>query len=76
MVFTALEVKATLEPNHKMLPESNATNANFTRANNTVIQQWVQPCCDRDSGFPNCRVICMGKVTCIVQKNTRCSEDC
>ena len=35
MVFTGLEVKATLEPNPKMFPESNATNANFTRANNT-----------------------------------------
>ena len=37
MVFTALEVKATLEPNPKMFPESNATNANFTRANNTQL---------------------------------------
>ena len=32
MVFTVPEVKATLEPNPKMFPESNA---NFTRANNT-----------------------------------------
>ena len=39
MVFTALEVKATLEPNPKVFLESNATNANFTRVNNTVIQQ-------------------------------------
>ena len=31
IVFTALKVKATLEP------ESNATNANFTRANNTQL---------------------------------------
>ena len=37
MVFTALEVKATLEPNPKMFPESNATNANFTRAKNTQL---------------------------------------
>ena len=37
MVFTALEVKATLEPNPKMFPESNATNANFTRANSTQL---------------------------------------
>ena len=37
MVFTALKVKATLEPNPKMFPESNATNANFTRANNTQL---------------------------------------
>ena len=37
MVFTALEVKATLESNLKMLQESNATNANFTRANNTQL---------------------------------------
>ena len=37
MVFTALEVKATLEPNPKMFPESNATNANFTRVNNTQL---------------------------------------
>ena len=37
MVFTALQVKATLEPNPKMLPESNATNANFTRANNVQL---------------------------------------
>ena len=40
MVFTASEVKATLEPNPKMFPdypESNATNANFTRANNTQL---------------------------------------
>ena len=37
MLFTALEVKATLEPNPKMLPESNAANANFTRANNTQL---------------------------------------
>ena len=38
MVFTALvEVKAALEPNPKMFPESNATNANFTRANNTQL---------------------------------------
>ena len=37
MVFTALEVKATLEPNPKTFPESNATNANFTRANNTQL---------------------------------------
>ena len=37
MVFTALEVKATPEPNSKMFPESNATNANFTRANNTQL---------------------------------------
>ena len=37
VVFTALEVKATLEPNPKMLPESNATNANFTRVNNTQL---------------------------------------
>ena len=37
MVFTALIVKATLEPNPKMLPESNDTNANFTRANNTQL---------------------------------------
>ena len=34
MVFTALEVKATLEPNPKMFPESNA---NFTRVNNTQL---------------------------------------
>ena len=37
MVFTALKVKATLEQNPKMFPESNATNANFTRANNTQL---------------------------------------
>ena len=37
MVFTALEVKATLEPNPKAFPESNATNANFTRVNNTQL---------------------------------------
>ena len=37
MVFTALKVKATLEPNPKIFPESNATNANFTRANNTRL---------------------------------------
>ena len=37
MVFTALKVKATVEPNPKMFPESNATNANFTRANNTQL---------------------------------------
>ena len=37
MVFTALKVKATLEPNPKMFPESNATNANLTRANNTQL---------------------------------------
>ena len=37
MVFTALKVKATLEPNPKMFPESNATNANFTRANNSQL---------------------------------------
>ena len=37
MVFTALKVKETLEPNPKMFPESNATNANFTRANNTQL---------------------------------------
>ena len=37
MVFSALKVKATLEPNPKMFPESNATNANFTRANNTQL---------------------------------------
>ena len=37
MVFTALKVKATLEPNPKMFPESNATNANFTKANNTQL---------------------------------------
>ena len=37
MVFTALKVKETLEPNPKMFPESNATDANFTRANNTQI---------------------------------------
>ena len=37
MVFTALEVKASLEPNPKMFPESNATNANFTRANNKQL---------------------------------------
>ena len=37
MVFTALEVKTTLELNPKMFPESNATNANFTRANDTQL---------------------------------------
>ena len=37
MGFTALEVKATLEPNPKMFPEGNATNANFTRVNNTQL---------------------------------------
>ena len=37
MVFTVLKVKATLEPNPKIFPESNATNANFTRANNTQL---------------------------------------
>ena len=37
MVFTALKVKATLDPNPKMFPESNATNANFTRANCTQL---------------------------------------
>ena len=37
MVFTALKVKATLEPNPKMFSESNDTNANFTRANNTQL---------------------------------------
>ena len=37
MVFTALKVKATLEPKPKMFQESNATNANFTRANNTQL---------------------------------------
>ena len=37
MVFTALKVKATLEPNPKMFPESNATNASFTRVNNTQL---------------------------------------
>ena len=37
MVFTALKVKATLETNPKMFPESNATNANFTRVNNTQL---------------------------------------
>ena len=37
MVFTALEVKATLEPNPKIFPESNATNANFTRVNKTQL---------------------------------------
>ena len=37
-VFTALQVKATLEPNPKMFPESiYATNTNFTRANNTQL---------------------------------------
>ena len=29
--------KATLEPNPKMFPESNATNADFTRVNNTQL---------------------------------------
>ena len=37
MVFTALKVKVTLEPNPQMFPESNATIANFTRANNTRL---------------------------------------
>ena len=37
MVFTALEVNVTLEPNPQMFQESNATNANFTRANNAQL---------------------------------------
>ena len=37
MVFTALKIKATLEPNPKMFLESNATNATFTRVNNTQL---------------------------------------
>ena len=37
MIFTALKVIATLEPNPKMFPESSATNANFTKANNTQL---------------------------------------
>ena len=37
MVFTALKVKATLEQNPKMFPESSATNTIFTRANNTQL---------------------------------------
>ena len=71
MVFTAPKVKATLEPNPKMFPENNATNTNFTRANNAqLFSSRCKPCGDGDSGFPNCRVICMRKVTCIVQKNS------
>ena len=37
MIFTALEVKAALEPDPKIFRESNATNANFTRANNAQL---------------------------------------
>ena len=36
------------------------------RTNTQLFSSGVQPCCDGDSGFPNCRVICMRKVTCIV----------
>ena len=35
IVFTALKVNIGLEPYTQTFPESNATNANFTRTNNT-----------------------------------------
>ena len=76
MVFTALEVKATLEPNPRMFPESNATNANITRVNNTQLFSSGCNLVATETADFLTAVLFVWENSHVVQKNSRCSEDC
>ena len=73
--FTAPKMKIGPEPSTQTVPESNATNATFTRTNNTQSLAGVN--LDEETvDFLTELIFGWEKVPCTVQKKKKCSEDC
>ena len=70
-------MKIGLELSSQTVPESNATNADFTRTNNMgSAMSGCKPWRDADNGYTNCIVFWIGKshMYSIAQKQ-ECLED-